>query len=448
MFQKSSLLLVVLLVVALLVSCTEAAGGIGSLYKKGGDLVLRYPADTVALFFAVIVLTVVLEITRHRLNHHHDWFVRGLYTAMSNEMLSVGVIALALMFLVASIQSAVSQRWLLLFEWAHMTLFLMMLSFLSILLLYVWVLGRIQSNWEQYEKEIVAESGNVPLSESFSAPPPKKDELSVIRRAFVLARAEFLFELDGLSVLKHISYAQYLRCATKATLLALVHFSTFSWVVIIVVSVFVGARGFFLDVGSEDVAITVNHQLANIISFTLLVGTLPAIGLAIMATKLQMNLDKFLARRSTERTADVRPYLLFGSSDRTLQVMQIPLVLNMYHFAMLLMGLLYEAIVGIGHYRYLVIPMCFMPFFLTLGMLPWCVVTYTMLLSLGSGHIDDAVLARLSSEAKHADHGDHEHEHEHHHEELLEIPLISSGDVSSPVSPPAKSKHHHHHHHH
>eukprot|EP00759_Apiculatamorpha_spiralis_P023286 PhF_6_TR27135/c0_g1_i3/m.39599 len=125
-------------------------GGFAEIYSSG-DIVLQNPVESCTIFIFVIMLSAALELLLHHLSHIENKYFRVVFEALSEEVMIVGVLALLLLF-GSSVVSGMPDRWVTIFNWAHMCLFFMAVFFTGIVISIITSVQRQAKRWKIFEE--------------------------------------------------------------------------------------------------------------------------------------------------------------------------------------------------------------------------------------------------------------------------------------------------------
>eukprot|EP00760_Papus_ankaliazontas_P013394 PhM_4_TR15705/c0_g1_i1/m.84948 len=468
-------------------------GGFTNLYTSG-DVVLRNPRESAAIFVFVITLSIVLEKMFHYLRHNHHRYIRLIFAQVSEELQSVGLISLAIMFFASSIVSALPDNWFLLFEWTHMVLFFMMMFFVMGVIFIVAYLQRVMRGWEKMENDLVKE-------ETEGATASDATRTSVLNnfsrtRGFVRTRNVFQRHLkirydNRLSeeALKKISFAMYLTFQTQTAVVKFVEITWQTWVSLIGAAVVNSVREYALPgkLQSKDAdEYSSGDRLLNLITFDVIMGYIPLVVLCVTTYMIKKKNDAFLdeaelsVKRQQSRSdmnelvADLKtPADAFFRRNEllTTHLVKIPVILLEFYFSAFIMGLLYSAAVHISEYRYLIFPLTVTPPLLSIILMPTALMNLTMLTTVICPEaIDHATVLRVAKKihkkeekkrqkllgTTHNDHGhghgghDEHEEHDHHggHAAPPFNPETAAMEIEAALLGDDHHGHHHHEHHH
>eukprot|EP00759_Apiculatamorpha_spiralis_P045318 PhF_6_TR42141/c0_g1_i1/m.63669 len=432
--------------------------GFRDIYTNG-DMVIQNPKETASIFCFVVFITVMLEKGSHYFKEHPSRYVRALCANVSEEITIVGLIALGIMFAATSILQAsfVEPRWFLLFEWMHMVLFFMMLLFVVGICVSALYLQTFLEGWARFEATIPADN-TVPKTLSWQT------------HFFYYARIVFYKQIDFTynGAFKCVPFSAYLKRTARVTVVQFAHLSTSCWVALVFAACVNSTRQYVIPGQLQSKPIenfTLGDRLWNLITFILLIGYVPMVVFLSVVFVLRKRVAEYLRASTEENTKkqmeqndvmsevysdhgsehgrgknkvkieingkmmwvhprhldsknlmsqetleDPSQYLLFQSMTGTVNMMQIPIVLTELYLSMFFMGNLYEVVVEIDNYRYLLLPVAFIPVVVCFFVLPHAIMMLTFLSALGS-NLNDHVLRSVMVELGVGDHGDTLHIH-------------------------------------
>jgi hypothetical protein len=123
------------------------AGGLIHILKTG-DIVVLNPIESATIFGGIILVAAFLEFCLDMTGDIENKYFHVMFEAMSEEIMIVGLLALVIKF-GEGIISLMPSRYLVIFEWAHMCLFFMAITFLTIIMLVLLVTGINNRKWTE-----------------------------------------------------------------------------------------------------------------------------------------------------------------------------------------------------------------------------------------------------------------------------------------------------------
>eukprot|EP00759_Apiculatamorpha_spiralis_P013701 PhF_6_TR20492/c0_g1_i2/m.29513 len=431
------------------------AGDVANLFTKG-DLVVQSPWESLVVFIFVIMLSILLEKLIHHFHHHKNKYTKAIYEHMSAEITHLGAVAILAAFLMSSAASAMPKYWLTLFDWAHMTLFMMMIFFL----LFVGIASsRVTSVLHDmcaeeipfqnltsasyskrmygmakcvFDKEVTAiESKHQQHHHHHQSPSGSKHHLKE-ESPPDSSHQEDDYPHGRLPVVK--AFGPYMKFRAKTILLQFCNFTSSAWIGLTSAGVMNCMRLYLLpgQLQSKPVEeITDTERGLNVLSFIMINGVMPAILFVCTTWFLQKGLLEYLKSPMTASEMSLRhasikvndefvvcvptaaleralsdPHTLrdpacrsfYGSLSLTIYFVQIPLVLLMYYTAVFILGSVYDITKNLDYSWWVLLPLAITPHCVVLYCIPYVVIVLTALTSMGC-RLDRETLA-IIREAK------------------------------------------------
>eukprot|EP00760_Papus_ankaliazontas_P035982 PhM_4_TR8125/c0_g1_i1/m.18218 len=424
-----------------LISPAVASGGGGvSAFFTSSDTVVKHPQKVFIIFCTVTLFTVLLERLLHIMQHHRSQYVRVLFSNVSEEVQVVGLISLLVMFiantLLSSLLSATdAAEWLLVFEWVHMCLFFMMMFFILGISVAVVVVERMVKKWGVYEASLA--SIDAPLLASSKT--TRLNTLFHHTRNVFYRQLAFLHKADAPYYTSRVKFADYLQLTQRMTVIKFSHVNALCWVSLAIIGSLNAARSALFLAAGEDPGdadkFSFNQRVGEVLSFTLLLGYGPMVGLIVVVVLLYRRLMKYLANARDEdgatttdaaedgdvemdcdsvdgsvtrveiggRTLWIHPrhihphvlaqcqtledpssFMLFGSLPGTVRSLQIPVLMLELYSGMFFLGTLDQILQHFDGYITLFLIIAALPVVISFALLPIAVLLLTMLSALGS----------------------------------------------------------------
>eukprot|EP01012_Entosiphon_sulcatum_P014897 TRINITY_DN1991_c0_g1_i1.p1 TRINITY_DN1991_c0_g1~~TRINITY_DN1991_c0_g1_i1.p1 ORF type:complete len:549 (-),score=83.65 TRINITY_DN1991_c0_g1_i1:256-1881(-) len=346
-----------------------------------GDYVLDHPWGTFALTGVVIALSIMLELLMHAIHHKiTNQYSQIVIEHVLSELQMLGIISLCLVFAINFLPQSATAL-ILLFDWAHMVLFIFAMFFLTYVATLFGVTKLTWRNWARYENEAAAifhdkAAGRqvktfalFPLFERF------REQISQINSEYA-----------------DIGLTRYLKKTQRKNLLFVVELNKTSWASLLVLSLINSLRGWILlfmepphyvastSGGSSyncDTSPPCGHNTWpwNTIVFIITIGVLPLCALYIISIRLRIGFKKFTssagpgiggghheahshdhgghgghghghdekAEPLLEGGWDHHDFFFFRSPDVTLQGIQITVIFIVYYLSLLIISYISES---------------------------------------------------------------------------------------------------------
>lgn len=185
---------------------------LSSLYSSG-DIILENPIESSAIFLVVVVICASLEYLFTLAGDVGSKFFRVMFETISEEVLVVGSLSLLLTFGSSFFQSLPSS-WAVMFQWTHICLLFMGVTFVVLLILTVATAFASNTKWKKFENSRMQGS---------------PEGLSAREQKYRLAHEKFVLALRAFGLPTTVSFSQYLLKAEKRNLVALGNLSWKSW---------------------------------------------------------------------------------------------------------------------------------------------------------------------------------------------------------------------------
>lgn len=341
---------------------------ISQIYKSG-DLMLQNPAEAGIIFVSVILVSAFLEWALQRAANIENKYARMLVETMSQEVTIVGVLALLLMFGTSLIPAgAVDKKYILLFTWANMCMFFMAFFFvLTVLFLFAWS-AHDTSQWRAFEE------GKMDT----------EDEAKMSYRELLFKKAAEKYAEEVKSKFElttgDVPYFELINMFNRKLLVRASNLSyrTWLWLSIIVIANLARAKATpFLRRGEET-------TFSNAIMFIGIIGWGTLFAFLIFFGMLQRRLRMYVNNLIQEKVPNGDFLIPLGGSKRAIEFIQI-VIMSLNWYATLYVTGLGKETSELRGWRLAVIVIAFaLPILTVATLLPWAVMSLTLLASLGS----------------------------------------------------------------
>eukprot|EP01001_Neometanema_parovale_P001515 NODE_1176_length_1850_cov_30.537348_g1116_i0.p1 GENE.NODE_1176_length_1850_cov_30.537348_g1116_i0~~NODE_1176_length_1850_cov_30.537348_g1116_i0.p1 ORF type:complete len:429 (+),score=53.65 NODE_1176_length_1850_cov_30.537348_g1116_i0:79-1365(+) len=327
-----------------------------------GDYVTDHPVGTFIVTFMVIVISVILELLMHSLHNVKNRYTRLVIEHVLTELKMLGIISLSLVFIINVIGP--SQDKILLFDWAHMVLFV----FAMLLMMFVSTLfGTIKFSWRKwvrYEKDMMSMQTEEEIQHTLRKQHHQK---------FFLVLRKFKNQAMAINPeYKNLSFCRYLKKNQRQNLVVVIELNWKSWTALTLMAGINSFRGYVMSLyetnGDLHAACLTNPPCThdtfpwNVIVF-ICVGFLPVIVFYALVVHLMIGFNKFLGATTdidAEQGKLAKPlldhedlnvdlavnnhnnYFWFGNPAITLQLVQILMLYVVYYTTLLIMSMIYE----------------------------------------------------------------------------------------------------------
>lgn len=405
------------------VTFARAAGTSEVSVYEAGDLVKNHPIETMLIFSGVVIASALLEWLLALSTRVKAKYFQVLFSTVNQEVMIVGVLVLALLF--AENLYEWPKRWILIFKYSMMTLFLMIICFIILILTILLRARWADREWSRFEAERMDAEGGSGFSNREA-----KYKASFFR--FLGALTAY-----GYSANMGIRYSTYLSKLMRRNVVALADLTWVSWVCLATVVVVNALRteGFrrLSEVNDEnlDDSHSIEQRLLLYLSFIIIIGYgLLALFIA-MHWSLSSRLDKFLAAGAasaaggsasggggagaagglqqrlletgalTNRQAavdnldDSRAFLFRRSLEVTLEMLQTLLLSLLWYMATFLLSFSYQLGAHMPEYAAPIIVLAVLPIAVVIVLLPWTLMLITILGSLGNNLEEHTVQTQI-----------------------------------------------------
>eukprot|EP00760_Papus_ankaliazontas_P030851 PhM_4_TR504/c0_g1_i1/m.42190 len=405
----------------------DAAGGAAfSQVYSSGDIILENPIEGGSIMLFVIGVSAALEYLLDTAGEVRNKYFRVMFDALCEEITVVGLLSLLLSFS-ESILHNLPDRWLKIFNWAHMCLFFMAISLIiiiGILLVAVISQGR---KWMDFEVTTLHQAEG------------RKNHFRGKENFFFLAHSKF-YECLSLGGYKDedvekILFSDYLQKAERACLVRLTDLSWRSWLALTTLIIVNALRTKFIPIEGYDSdgnpILTQYERVVNLVTYISFCGYVPLVLFILVYRRLNLRLHQYLsydpasqpgggsAPTSLHELYDPRSFLFWQSTDATLTVIQVFILFFEWYFSVFAMSLLYTSLTKLDVVYRLFILLAFVPVIVFLYMVPWLLSVVAILSFLGS-NLDSEIVEKILDSSKEYDdlgkHGDYMGREDSHHE--------------------------------
>lgn len=392
---------------SLLCTLSVGAAAVQTDIYSSGDLVVANPIESTVIFACVAVVSSMLEFGIDSGATIRQKYFRVMFAALNQEIMIVGILVIALTF--AESVYDWPTKWILFFKWAMMTLFLMVISFILLILIMLFVVRRADSSWSHFEVERM--DGAVSLS---TRERQYKDGFN---------RFQTTLGAFGYNAGMGIRFSEYLSKLMRKNVVALTDLNWVSWICLATVVVINALRteGFrqLSEYNDENVDDTPEpwRRVVNYLSFPLVVGYGALAGFLAMYILLHRRLNAFLAASetrgdaseailSTRRTAnqmdnldDSRSFLFRHSLEVTLEMLQVVLLTFEWYFSTFLLTYAFPLAENMGLTSIPIFVAAVIPLIVVFALLPWLLMMITVLSSSGN-NLDEATVQSIVRRSK------------------------------------------------
>lgn len=343
---------------------------LANLYQSG-DVMLQNPVESCLIFVAVILASAVLEWILNRGKRIDNKYVRLLVEMLTQEISIVGALALFLMLAVSLIpQQYLKQRYVTLFTWANSCLFFMTLAFVVTMGYLLALSSMTVRTWRVFEE------GRMDTEED--------TKLSRREKLFKAAFTRYKIDLKSKTKLgaADVPFHDYLAVQQRKVLVRLSDLSYRTWLSLSIIVIANLMRSRLSPYGKDT---SESSRIGNTVLFIASIGCGTLGIFAVFFVVLQIRMFKLFLRGEALEHLDPLSQLPFGTAKRSIEFLQIVAMSMNWFVALFATGIADE----IGHLSKSTIAglsiMFMAPVALYLMLLPWTIMSVTILSSLGSG---------------------------------------------------------------
>eukprot|EP01012_Entosiphon_sulcatum_P002712 TRINITY_DN10621_c0_g1_i1.p1 TRINITY_DN10621_c0_g1~~TRINITY_DN10621_c0_g1_i1.p1 ORF type:complete len:473 (-),score=82.54 TRINITY_DN10621_c0_g1_i1:15-1433(-) len=317
-------------------TCGAHAGGGGTNIFAMGDLVLEYPVETFLMTLFMTVASVVMEKGLHALQHHlKSHHAKQILARVLTELMQLGVISL--IFTLCGNILADFPTWVLLFNWAHIVLFMMAVFLIGETAIFLFLTNVYWWGWEKAERAVKLwlqdpRNKNAAFLQSVT---------DTRQQAFYLLYEPFLRQAAALNPnYKEVSFVRYLRKCQRHLLLELIEMKASSWLCLILLAGLNSARKLVDD----------KHDLVNTSLCVTVLGLIPVLLFVFVAFGMRDGYITFIrtvvqtraqsqgqARLIEDDTIDRNAFFMCSSAGITMRMLQSAMLLNVYYMAIVVL---------------------------------------------------------------------------------------------------------------
>lgn len=373
-----------------------------------GDLILENPVEATTIFLFVILVSAMLEFGIDSADNIQNKYFKVMFNALNQEIMIVGVLVLSLTF--AETVYDWPSRWILLFKWSMMCLFLMAIIFVTLIMSLLLCVRFTDRTWTKFEAEKM-DSGE-PLG---ARETQYKDAFN---------KFQFSLRAFGYDASMGIQFSQYISKLQRRNVVALTDLTWVSWVclgtLVILNALRAEATRRISEFGDENIEDEMSDQqrALNYISFILIVGYGTLVVFMIIYFKLTRRLNKFLKTKrgggdgvgaaggggaggletalqaSQDLLDDSKAYLFRRSTEATLEIVQVIILFLEWYIATFFLSYAYQITANLGGIAVPLFIFALLPAMVVIGLLPWLLMVITMLSALGN-NLDEATVMYL-----------------------------------------------------
>eukprot|EP01061_Rhynchopus_euleeides_P014277 TRINITY_DN24766_c0_g1_i1.p1 TRINITY_DN24766_c0_g1~~TRINITY_DN24766_c0_g1_i1.p1 ORF type:complete len:609 (+),score=260.55 TRINITY_DN24766_c0_g1_i1:304-2130(+) len=401
------------LYVALLLLCgAGTADAAGKSIFQLGTLIDHKPWTVMVMYFAVFLITIMLELTVHYVNHtvtsdsgHH------IAHHVTQEVMILGGIAAVLVVFenlggAALIDTA-------LFHYVHFVVFVMAILFITMVSLLFAIVERSWLKWSRFENGLDNIEFDPSLDQETRCAFMDK-YVNSYNAGAKMAAAIVFFKTNLPERLRGVPFARYMQKMQRKFMLEFLNLHVSSWALL----------GFLMFVAAVVTAITneiSQNTLVTIGLWVLIVGYGSLFVLVVVFFKIRREFSDFASEvqyRSTEGRGRVRRQSdhFWRNPHFMLKIMQTMLLYQMFFLATVITNFAYrlindESTSGEG---WLLVVVCVLPSLLVfLVMIPLILPPFTVLASMGEYLDHDVVITMMAkdkSSGRYRRHWQREHE--------------------------------------
>eukprot|EP00760_Papus_ankaliazontas_P023064 PhM_4_TR19139/c0_g1_i2/m.14799 len=382
----------------------EAASGIGAVMTSG-DTVILNPFESGLIFTVVTIVAAVLELMFDKANDIENKYFHVMFEAMSEEMVIVGVLALAIKFAMGVI-SLLPSRYLVIFEWAHMCLFFMAITFFTIIFLVLTVTRFSNQRWAKFEAERMDEDD---------------DGLQGREQSYKISYYKFLTTMEayGYTAEYGVKFHTYLLKMERRNLVSLTDLTWKSWLSLSTLVMLNAFRTRLTPTQGEDPTtglpqLNERDRLFNYSSYIVCCGYGTLVVYLVIHAVLQHRLAQFLNARidtnmdstvtkgghmanlqqrlvNKDDLEDPQSYLPWQSKESTLELLQLVIMFFEWYLSVFMLSFTWAIFKFVPSYAVPLIVAAIVPFVIFLFFFPWTLTTVTIMSSLGAS-LDEGVV--------------------------------------------------------
>ena len=350
-----------------------------------GDMIMRNPVEGSTIFVTAVLVASVVEWLIDYLRAIESDSFQLVFESVREETLIVGVMTLLLIFVLSL--GLLRTKWVIMLNYAVMSLLLMVVFFVIIISSMVIVL-RIQLNkWQEFER--VRMDADPLLSSKELTFKQCRDRF---RESVVAMDAKFNID---------VLFSEYLKRVQRFTVARIADLSWKSWACLGLLIIINGVRSRFTTgfTGGEDSELTRNQRLANVASYIGFVGYGTLLFYFILHLRLSRQLTAFASEPAAEKKKYVEGFdiksssklLFFGSLETTAQILQSTILFMEWYMAVFALGMVFESWREFKYTAFALYIAAIIPPVVFVGMIPWTLTIVAILSALGTDlKIEDA----------------------------------------------------------
>eukprot|EP00760_Papus_ankaliazontas_P033416 PhM_4_TR6327/c0_g1_i4/m.10489 len=404
-------------------------GGLKDVYTSG-DTVLANPVETCSIFVFVIILSAAIELALHKIEHVNNKYFHAIAEALLEEVLIVGTLALFLLF--GSSLVSLPDRWVTIFNWAHISLFFMAVFFCLIITGMILSISISNKRWRRFEEVRLDTDAKLSHHEF-----RYKDAAERFHATLKYLRIQYPADVTF--------YADYAARMQRQNVVEITDLSWRSWAGLTIIVIVNALRSKLVSPTSDTIKaedLTTGQYAWSVLSYILLCGYGTLFIFFLLSRQLEGAMKRYLTEKTkhpeptlpsdprtredlVEELEDPTKELLWGSRDLTLNMIQVLIMFFEWYLSVFCLGMVegtarhLSASKTFAGCSALIIIFALLPPVIFMRMLPWAMFCLTTLTSLGSKlelAIVDHTIRKAKNEHttknKYASHG-HGHGHGH-----------------------------------
>jgi hypothetical protein len=384
-------LLVAVLLAAVL--CGRAAAADEKNIYSGPDLVVLYPVEGTGIFATVVLGASLVEfLIAYLMGIDNDYF-QLVYKCVAEETIVCSLLTLVMIF--AKSLGTLQPKWVMMLNYAVLSLFFMVVFFVGIIGSVVIVLHLRMKRWHAFE-----ESTRIDVD-------PK---LSSHELLYKQCRDRFRESIVGkdLKYIPDMKFHGYMQRMERFTVAEITDLSWKSWVALAVIVVVNGVRARITTGTGGNTVLTTTDRSINVASYIGFVGYGALALYVVTHYLLYFRLRAFAstpAAKVNELTHQIellssRRLLYFADFRTTAQVFQCSVLILEWYLAVFVLGMGFEVYRTYAYVSIVIFAAAVLPLLTFVYMFPTTITTITILNSLGEDLNVTEVQAVLDAHAR------------------------------------------------